>query len=90
MSYIVYEDWYDLNSETNELKIVKENQLQKECKECKECKEYKECKMCKKYIDYILFLENSVQHLKNTQTIVYIKDKDKDKDKNEENRKTIL
>ena len=85
MSYIVYEDWYDLNSETNELKIVKENQLQKECKEYKE---YKECKMCKKYIDYILFLENSVQHLKNTQTIVYIKDKDKDK--NEENRKTIL
>lgn len=81
MSYIVYEDWYDLNSETNELKIVKEeNRLQKEYKE------YKECKMCKKYIDYILFLENSVQHLKNTQTIVYIKDKDK----NEQNRKTIL
>lgn len=81
MSYIVYEDWYDLNSETNELKIVKENQLQKECKE------YKDCKMCKKYIDYILFLENSVQHLKNTQTIVYIRDRDK----NEQiNRKTIL
>jgi hypothetical protein len=72
MSHIIYEDWYDLNSETNEilkLKMLKENG-------------FKECNMCKKYMDYILFLENSIQQLKNIQIIVY---------KNEQvNRKTIL
>ena len=73
MSHILYEDWYDLNSETNEilkLKMLKEENC------------FKECNMCKKYMDYILFLENSIQQLKNIQIIVY---------KNEQvNRKTIL
>ena len=73
MSHIIYEDWYDLNSETNEilkLKMLKEENF------------FKECNMCKKYMDYILFLENSIQQLKNIQIIVY---------KNEQiNRKTIL
>jgi len=48
----------------------------------KEENDFKECNMCKKYMDYILFLENSIQQLKNIQIIVY---------KNEQvNRKTIL
>lgn len=77
MSHKVYEDWYDLNSETNELlklKILK-----------KEKKEKEDCKMCKKYFDYILFLEKAVEQLKITQTIIYVKDKSE-----QPNRKTIL
>jgi hypothetical protein len=62
MSHTVYEDWYDLNSETNE--ILKLSQSQKNSSK-------KECNMCKKYMDYILLLEKSVHYLKNTQTIVY-------------------
>ena len=73
MSHIIYEDWYDLNSETNE--ILKLKMLKEE-------NGFKECNMWKKYMDYILFLENSIQQLKNIQIIVY---------KNEQvNRKTIL
>jgi hypothetical protein len=76
MSHKVFEDWYDLNSETNEL--LKLKMLKKE-------KEEKECKICKKYIYYIAYLEKTVEQLKNTQKIIYIKDK------NEQiNRKTIL
>lgn len=62
MSHTVYEDWYDLNSETNE--ILKLSQSQKNSSK-------KECNMCKKYMDYIILLEKSVHYLKNTQTIVY-------------------
>jgi hypothetical protein len=72
MSHKVFEDWYDLNSETNELlklKMLKD----------------KDCKMCKKYLDYIVFLEKTVEHLKNTQIIIYVKDKSE-----QGNRKTIL
>jgi hypothetical protein len=76
MSHKVFEDWYDLNSETNELLKLKM---------LKEEKDKKECKICKKYIDYIAYLEKTVEQLKNTQKIIYIKDK------NEQiNRKTIL
>ena len=74
MSHKVYEDWYDLNSETNELLKLK---MLKEEKE--------DCKMCKKYFDYILFLEKTVEQLKITQTIIYVKDKSE-----QPNRKTIL
>ena len=62
MSHTVYEDWYDLNSETNE--ILKLSQSQKN-------QSKKDCNMCKKYMDYIILLEKSVHYLKNTQTIVY-------------------
>jgi hypothetical protein len=76
MSHKVFEDWYDLNSETNELLKLKM---------LKEEKDKKDCKICKKYIDYIAYLEKTVEQLKNTQKIIYIKDK------NEQiNRKTIL
>lgn len=73
MSHKVYEDWYDLNSETNELLKLKM------------LKEKKDCKMCKKYLDYIIFLEKTVDQLKTTQTFIYIKDKSE-----QTNRKTIL
>lgn len=80
MSHKVFEDWYDLNSETNELLKLKMLKKEKE-----EEKDKKECKICKKYIDYIAYLEKTVEQLKNTQKIIYIKDK------NEQiNRKTIL
>jgi hypothetical protein len=62
MSHTLYEDWYDLNSETNEILKLSQSQT-------KQSK--KECNMCKKYMDYILLLEKSVHYLKNTQTIVY-------------------
>ena len=76
MSHKVFEDWYDLNSETNELLKLKM---------LKEEKDKKDCKICKKYIDYIAYLEKTIEQLKNTQKIIYIKDK------NEQiNRKTIL
>ena len=79
MSHKVFEDWYDLNSETNELLKLKM------LKEEKDKKDKKDCKICKKYIDYIAYLEKTVEQLKNTQKIIYIKDK------NEQiNRKTIL
>ena len=62
MSHTVYEDWYDLNSETNEILKLSQSQT-------KQSK--KDCNMCKKYMDYIILLEKSVHYLKNTQTIVY-------------------
>jgi hypothetical protein len=70
MSYKIYEDWYDLNSETNELKMLKEE---------------KDCKMCKKYLDHIIFLEKTIEQLKTTQTVIYIKNKS-----DQDYRKTIL
>ena len=63
MSHKVYEDWYDLNSETNELLKLKM------------LKEKEDCKMCKKYFDHIVFLEKAIEQLKVTQTFIYVKDK---------------
>lgn len=60
MSHKIYEDWYDLNSETNELKMLKEK---------------KDCKMCTKYFDKIIFLEKTIEQLKTIQIVIYIKDK---------------
>ena len=60
MSHKVFEDWYDLNSETNELLKLKM------LKEEKEEKDKKDCKICKKYIDYIAYLEKTIEQLKNT------------------------
>ena len=51
MSHKVFEDWYDLNSETNELLKLKM---------LKEEKDKKDCKICKKDIDYIAYLEKTV------------------------------
>lgn len=57
-----YEDWYDLNSEINEI-------IKPDIKDIKDVKDI--CKTCKGYVDHILFLEKSLKQLK--RTIVYVK-----------------